>query len=90
MVHLVLGAANRDPAAFPEPDQLDVARHPNKHVTFGFSHHFCLGAALARLEARIAFDTLLRRFPDLRLESATPPRQENFILRGLKSLPVLL
>jgi cytochrome P450 len=90
MVHLVLGAANRDPAAFPDPDRLDVGRNPNKHVAFGFGHHFCLGAALARLEARIAFDTLLRRFPDLRLKSPAPPRQENFILRGLKSLPVLL
>jgi cytochrome P450 len=90
MVHLVLGAANRDPAAFPDPNRLDVARNPNKHVAFGFSHHFCLGAALARLESRIAFDTLLRRFPDLRLETSTPSRQENFILRGLKSLPILL
>jgi len=90
VVHLVLGAANRDPGAFPEPDRLDVSRNPNKHVAFGYGHHFCIGAALARLEAKIAFQTLLSRFPDLRLESATLERQENFILRGFKGLPVLL
>src|SRR5262249_18755828 len=67
MVSLMLGAANRDPAQFPDPDRLDVARLPNKHLAFGAGPHFCLGAPLARLEARIAFAGLVRRFPELRL-----------------------
>lgn len=89
VVHLLLAAANRDPAHFPGADALDVARSPNKHVAFGYGHHFCLGAALARLEAQVAFAVLLRRYPRLRL-AGTPVRQENFVLRGLKSLPVEL
>lgn len=89
IVHLLLAAANRDPAHFPEPDRLDIRRTPNKHLSFGYSHHFCLGAPLARLEAQIAIQTLLRRFPGLRL-LAEPEFRENFVLRGLKSLPVAL
>src|SRR5262249_28274522 len=84
-VHLVIGAANRDPAHFTEPERLDIARSPNKHLAFGYGHHFCLGAPLARLEAEVAFRSLLARFPALRLSDAVPERQEHFILRGLKS-----
>jgi cytochrome P450 len=67
-VLLMLGAANRDPAQFPEPDSLQIAREPNRHVAFGLGIHYCLGAPLARLEAQIAFREILRRFSHLRLE----------------------
>lgn len=66
-VFLAILAGNRDPRVFPEPDRLDLGRNPNPHVTFGHGHHFCVGAPLARLEARIAMPALLRRFPDLRV-----------------------
>jgi cytochrome P450 len=62
----VIGAANRDPAGFPDADRFDVARQPNPHIGFGHGIHFCLGAPLARLEARIALGDLLRRFRELR------------------------
>ncbi|MGQ0805576.1 MAG: cytochrome P450 [Actinomycetota bacterium] len=84
----LLGAANRDPDAFPEPDRLDLGRDgAARHLAFGGGHHFCLGAALARLEGQIAIGALVRRFP--RLEPAGDPvRRETFTLRGLESLPV--
>ncbi len=70
MVFALLSAANRDPAQFPEPDRFDVARAPNPHLAFGGGAHLCLGAHLARLEARLAIGGLLERFPALELESA--------------------
>lgn len=84
----LLGAANRDPDAFPEPDRLDLGRDgAARHLAFGGGHHFCLGAALARLEGQIAIGALVRRFS--RLEPAGDPvRRETFTLRGLESLPV--
>ena len=83
------GAANRDPAAFRDPDRLDVRRDPNPHVSFGLGRHTCLGASLARLELRTAFDTLLRRVPGLRLdEAAAPAYRKSLFLRGLETLPV--
>ena len=84
----VMGAANRDPERFPDPDRLDLAREPNRHVAFGWAAHFCFGAPLARLEGRIAFDTLLRRLPEIRLEPGVLEWRENLGLRGLKSLPI--
>jgi len=82
-----LGAANRDPAQFPEPDRLDIERSPNKHLAFGYGVHFCLGAALARLEAPLAINTVLRRMPDLQL--ATDKLEwQNTVFRGLQELPV--
>lgn len=88
-VFLMLGAANRDPARFPDPDRLDIARADNHHVAFGLGHHFCLGAPLARLEAQMAFDTLLRRFPELRLADESVVYRPEFNLRGLQRLDVL-
>jgi cytochrome P450 len=67
-VLLLLGAANRDPAQFADPDRLDIQREPNRHVAFGLGIHYCLGAPLARLEGQIAFTELLRRFPEMRVE----------------------
>ena len=88
LVYLMFGAANRDPVHFPSPDEFDIGRQPNKHLSFGQGPHFCLGAALARLEARIVFETLLRRMPDLRLASDEISYQNNFSLRGLQKLLV--
>ncbi|MHB1423258.1 MAG: cytochrome P450 [Gemmataceae bacterium] len=88
LVVLFLGAANRDPQQFPDPDRLDVERADNKHLSFGLGSHFCLGAQLARLEARIAFETMLRRLPNLRLEGREPKYRRHFNLRGLESLHV--
>jgi cytochrome P450 family 142 subfamily A polypeptide 1 len=82
-------SANRDDAVFDEPDLLDVRRDPNPHLAFGFGPHYCLGASLARLELTVMFRELLRRLPDLELESAAllPYRPSNFIC-GLESMPV--
>jgi cytochrome P450 len=88
LVFLFQAAANRDPAHFPDPDRLDVTRTVHKHLAFGLGHHFCLGAPLARLEAQIAFATMLRRLPNLRLATDRPRYRDNFNLRGLTSLIV--
>jgi cytochrome P450 len=87
LVMTLLGAANRDPAQFPDPDRLDLARAPNQHFSFGRGIHFCLGAPLARLEGRVAIGELVRRFPDLRL-AGEPERGETITLRGLRRLPL--
>jgi pimeloyl-[acyl-carrier protein] synthase len=88
LVVTAIGAANRDPAHFPDPDRLDITRRDNRHIAFGFGIHFCLGAPLARLEGQIAIDTLLRRMPGLRLVTSAPEWRESSTLRGLKRLPV--
>ncbi|MGH2687159.1 MAG: cytochrome P450, partial [Actinomycetota bacterium] len=84
---LLFGSANRDPAVFDRPDELDVGRYPNPHMSFGAGVHFCLGAPLARIELATSFGTLLRRFPRMELV-AEPQWKPNYIIRGLKELRV--
>lgn len=87
-VMAVMAAGNRDPKRFPDPDRLDLKRENNRHLAFGWAAHFCFGAPLARMEGQIAFSTLLRRLPELALETAQLEWRENLGLRGLKALPV--
>ena len=88
LVMPMIGAANRDPNQFPDPDRFDVTRADNKHLGFGVGIHFCLGAPLARIEAPIAINEMLRRLPDLRLATEKVERMPDIAMRGLKSLPV--
>lgn len=86
LVALMVGAANRDPHVFANPDALDLLRAPNPHISFSAGIHHCLGAALARLEAEIAIPAIIRSLPNLQLTG--PPRWRNtFVLRGLVGLP---
>ncbi|MGH2760610.1 MAG: cytochrome P450 [Actinomycetota bacterium] len=87
---VLLGAGNRDPAVFDDPDRLDITRDKVSVLSFGGGVHFCLGAPLARLEGQIAFRTLLDRFPKIELATDAPEFRETLTLRGLKSLPVRL
>jgi len=88
LVLSLIGAANRDPAHFPEPDRLDIARADNRHLSFGWGIHFCLGAPLARAEAQAAIGTIASRLPEFALATPTPEWREASALRGLKTLPV--
>jgi cytochrome P450 len=83
-----LGAADRDPAQFPDPQRLDLTRADNRHIAFGLGIHFCLGAPLARMEGQIAINTLLKRLPKLALATDKPEFRQSLTLRGLQSLPV--
>jgi cytochrome P450 len=90
LVVLLLGAANRDPERFTDPDRLDVGRTDNAHLAFSQGVHFCLGAQLARVEGQIAIETLLRRFPDFHGDCREPRWRPSFALRGLTTLPISL
>jgi cytochrome P450 len=88
MVMPFLGAADRDPTQFPDPDRLDISRTDNRHIAFGMGIHFCLGAPLARMEGQIAINTLLARLPRLALATDRPQFRQSLTLRGLQALPV--
>jgi cytochrome P450 len=87
-VMAIMAAANRDPERFPDPDRLLLDRSDNKHLAFGWSSHFCFGAPLARMEGQIAFETLLRRLPNLEVVPGPLTWRNNSGLRGLTALPV--
>ncbi|MFO1318577.1 MAG: cytochrome P450 [Burkholderiales bacterium] len=86
LITLCIGAANRDPAQFPDPERFDIGRTPNRHLAFGSGAHLCAGHALARLEGRVAIGRFLARFPDFRL-SAPPTRGGRARFRGFLRLP---
>jgi hypothetical protein len=86
-ITIAIGAANRDPVQFPEPDRFDVGRSPNRHVAFGQGAHACAGMNIARMEARIAFARALSRFPVMEL-AGEPLRDRRIRFRGFRSLPV--
>ncbi len=90
LFHLGLASANRDPERYPDADRFDVGRVDNKHLTFGWGMHFCLGASIARMEGQVAFETLLRRFSRIELVGAPPPWAPATALRTLERFPVRL
>jgi pimeloyl-[acyl-carrier protein] synthase len=85
---LMLGAGNRDPAQFKDPDELDLGRQPNPHLAFAAGLHFCVGAALARVEIQVAIGTLVRSLPRIQLQSGPPAWHQNVAHRGLEALQV--
>ena len=87
-INILVGAANRDPEKFPDPEKLDINRLAVRSLGFGYGIHFCIGAALARIEGQVTFETLLRRLPNIRLDGETPEFRPNYALRGLVALPV--
>jgi cytochrome P450 len=89
-VVVVMGAANRDPDRFKDPDRLDIRRPDNRHVAFGWAGHFCFGAPLGRIEGQTAFRKMIERFPGLALKPGPITWRHNLGLRGLTALPVTL
>ena len=84
----VLAAANRDPAVFPDPERFDIRRGDSRHLSFGHGPHFCVGAALARMQARCLFSTLFQRCPQLQIDADNAVRPPGIVLRGLSALPL--
>ena len=89
LLYCLTGAANRDPTVFTNPQQFNIGRTPNPHLSFGGGVHYCIGAPLARLEAAVAFEALLSRFPSLQMAQAEIQWRPLINLRGLTALPLL-
>jgi cytochrome P450 len=89
-VWLMIGSASRDEAQFANANTLDLDRGDSRHLAFGYGSHFCVGAALARLEAQLAISSLLRVLPDVTLDSEPPVRIDNLMVRGFKRLRLRL
>jgi cytochrome P450 len=87
---LLTASANRDEREFPDPDTFDVRRKPGQHLTFGYGIHFCLGAALARLEGRVALQEVLKRFPTWEVDWDNAIQAHTSTVRGWETLPVLV
>lgn len=87
-LYLFVGSANRDAEKYPDPERLDINRVPARTLGFGYGIHYCLGAALARMESQVAFETMLRRLPAMRIIGGPPVFRPNYFLRGLLALPV--
>src|SRR5262249_43535153 len=85
-VAFLYGCANRDHAAFPHADEIDLMRRPNPHLAFGGGRHYCVGAPLARMELECLFRALLERLPGVQLDEDAPPRRPGFVFRGLQRL----
>ncbi|WP_447756129.1 cytochrome P450 [Sphingopyxis fribergensis] len=83
----LIGAGNRDPRVFDDPDRFDIGRDAARHLSFGGGIHFCAGAELARLEGRVAFERLATRLPGLRVDTDAPAWRDGFLFRGMSSLP---
>ena len=90
LVMAVLGAANRDEAVFADGERFDLTRSTQGHLAFGLGNHFCLGASLARLEARVALETILLRYPDWQIAAGPIERHGSFLVRGPVALPFRL
>jgi cytochrome P450 len=88
-VLLMLAAANRDPRVFDDPNRFDIHRQIRHHLTFGFGIHYCLGAALGRLEGRIALEEILKRFPEWEVDRSRARLATTSTVRGWETLPVL-
>jgi cytochrome P450 len=86
----VTASAVHDERQYPDPDAFDIHRDIDRHVAFGFGRHLCLGASLARLETRVAFEELLTRFPDFSIDEAGVERHININVRGLSKLPLIV
>jgi cytochrome P450 len=87
---VLLGAANRDERRFPDPDRFDIHRNIEKHITFGYGIHYCLGAALARLEGRVALDEVLKRFPEWEIDVGNAHLTPASVVRGWETLPAFI
>ena len=87
---VINGSANRDERQFEDPDRFDVRRKIQRHMSFGYGLHFCLGAHLARLEARVAFEEVLRRFPEWQIDTPNAVQARTSTVRGWEKLPVLV
>jgi cytochrome P450 len=89
-VILVTASAVHDERKYPDPDTFDIRRDVDRHVSFGLGRHLCLGASLARLETRVAFEELLKRFPDFSIDESGVERRVNINVRGLSKLPLVI